>query len=143
MPTLMKKANGERYVPDEKVAEYLALGYSVIDSTGKVLQEPEPTTIEQFRKERHKLTNEITRLQAANLALEAENAAKDQRIQELEKALSEACKQQDEAKGAETASYSAEEPSEQAEQSNSAPESKTADKAVSDAKKPKSRAAAQ
>lgn len=136
MPTLMKKANGERYVPDEKVAEYLALGYSVIDSTGKVLQEPEPTTIEQFRKERRKLTDQIARLQD-------DNAAKDQRIQELEKALGEACKQQDEAKGAETASYSAEEPSEQVGQSNSAPESETADKAVSGAKKPKSRATAQ
>lgn len=143
MPTLMKKANGERYVPDEKVAEYLALGYSVIDSTGKVLQEPEPTTIEQFRKECHKLTNEITRLQAANLALETENAAKDQRIQELEKALVATHNQQDEAEGAETASYSAEEPSEQAGQSNSAPESETADKAVSGAKKRNSRTAAQ
>lgn len=48
-PVRMRKANGERLVPPEKVAEYLELGYSVIDSEGHVVKRPDPKTPAEFK----------------------------------------------------------------------------------------------
>lgn len=48
-PVRMRKANGERLVPPEKVAEYLELGYSVIDSEGHVIKRPDPKTPAEFK----------------------------------------------------------------------------------------------
>lgn len=82
MSVLMKKGNGERQVPEEKVAEFLALGYSVIDSEGKVLVEAEPTNLAEYkaaltkaRKERDEykaaLDEALARAETAEKALEA------------------------------------------------------------------------
>lgn len=74
MATLMKRGNGERLVPDEKVAEFLEMGYSVIDSHGKVLVQAEPSTVPQFKALVNDLKRQIVSLNAKVQVLEAENS---------------------------------------------------------------------
>lgn len=64
MATLMKKGNGERLVPDEKVAEFLEMGYSAIDDLGQVLIQAKPTTIADYKSLVSKLQQENAALQA-------------------------------------------------------------------------------
>ncbi len=64
MATLMKKGNGERLVPDEKVAEFLEMGYSAIDDLGRVLIQAKPTTIADYKALVSKLQQENAALQA-------------------------------------------------------------------------------
>lgn len=72
MAILIKKGNGERLVPEEKMAEFLELGYSVIDSSGKVLINPKPTTIADYKSLVKKLEYEKAALQADYEALKQE-----------------------------------------------------------------------
>ena len=63
MSVRVRRANGERIVPDEKVAEYLEMGYSVLDDQGNVVKRPEPKTIPEFKAviaEKDKLISELS-----------------------------------------------------------------------------------
>ena len=83
MATRMIRGNGERLVPDEKVTEFLKLGYSVIDDQGNVTVEAEPSTIPQYKALVEKLRKE-------NEALKLEKAEAEKELA----ALREAAKQQ-------------------------------------------------
>ena len=76
---IVKKANRERIVPEEKVNEFLALGYSLIDNDGNVLKKGTAQTKDDFRValkeaqiENAELHAEIVRLKNENDALHAE-----------------------------------------------------------------------
>lgn len=69
---LMKRANGECMVPEEKVTEFLAMGYSVIDLEGHVLVEAEPSTLPECKLKIKKLNAEIEALKAENELLKNE-----------------------------------------------------------------------
>lgn len=60
----VKKANAEYRVPDEKLEEYLALGYCQIDEHGGLIKESKAQGTAA-------LMAEVERLQAQNAALEA------------------------------------------------------------------------
>lgn len=49
MAIRVKRANGERLIPDDKMTEYLAMGYSVIDDQGHVIAKPDPKTPAEFK----------------------------------------------------------------------------------------------
>lgn len=49
MSVRVRRANGERIIPDEKVAEYLEMGYSVLDAKDNVVKRPEPKTIPELK----------------------------------------------------------------------------------------------
>lgn len=131
MPTLMIKGNGERLVPDEKVTEYLEMGYSVIDRDGKVIKKPKPTTPAEFNEIVHAYEQEIAQKDEAILALTADNNM-------LKAALADLTKQhhgEPEAETAENGEYSAEEAADEVTHANSAPESETPQKGNSVTKK--------
>ena len=76
---LVKRANCERIVPDEKVNEFLALGYSLIDKDGTVLKKGKAQSKEDLlvaykdsQAENAELHAEIVRLKNENDALHAE-----------------------------------------------------------------------
>lgn len=71
----MIKGNAEHLVPDEKVTEFLKMGYSVIDSDGKVLVEAEPSTIPQYKALVASLRNQVKALEEKVAALEEQNTA--------------------------------------------------------------------
>ena len=124
MPTLMKKANGERLVPDEKVAEYLEMGYSVIAPDGKVLEKPRPTTPAEFAQIIREKDAIIAALAADNAMLKAALADATQRVQ-TELATDTA----------ENGAYEAEEAADTPDPANSAPETEMPQKGNSVAKK--------
>ena len=131
MPTLMKKANGERLVPDEKVTEYLEMGYSVIAPDGKVLEKPKPTTPAEFAEVIRDYENLILEKNAAIVALTADNNM-------LRAALADVTKPVQTEAVAETVgngSYRVEEAADEADPANSAPETETPQKGNSGAKK--------
>ncbi len=76
---LVKRANCERIVPDEKVNEFLALGYSLIDKNGTVLKKGKAQSKEDLlvaykdaQAENTELHAEIVRLKEENDSLHAE-----------------------------------------------------------------------
>ena len=75
MSVLVRRGNGELLIPDEKMAEYLSMGYSVIDSNGKVLVEAEPSTIPQYKTLVADLRNQVRDLKAQVAVLEEQNTA--------------------------------------------------------------------
>lgn len=75
MSVLVRRGNGELLIPDEKMAEYLSMGYSVIDSNGKVLVEAEPTTVPQYKELVATLRRQVKDLQTQVAVLEEQNTA--------------------------------------------------------------------
>lgn len=75
MSVLVRRGNGELLIPDEKMAEYLSMGYSVIDSNGKVLVEAEPSTIPQYKALVASLRKQVRDLKAQVAVLEEQNTA--------------------------------------------------------------------
>lgn len=139
MPTLMKKANGERLVPDEKVAEYLEMGYSVINSDGEVLKEPAPTTPAQFRKIMHDYDMQLLAKDDTIAALTAENNTLKETLASLTKPVTD----ESAADTVENGAYKPEEAADTVSPANSAPQSETAQKGVSGAKNRKPAKAAE
>lgn len=98
---IVKKGNAEYRVPDEKLDEYLAMGYSQIDESGKVIREPGKRGEAALREKVSALETELTRLVEVNAALREqiaaleagsaemgkENAALQERMAELQKEI--------------------------------------------------------
>ena len=61
---LVRKANTELTVPEEKVSEYLAMGYSEINSKGEVVKAPTLETVEVFKARAEKAEKEVEKLKA-------------------------------------------------------------------------------
>ena len=62
---IIKRANVEMRVPEDRVPEYLEQGYSEIDSTGKVIQQCEPQTLEDYKRYVVELKTRIAELEKA------------------------------------------------------------------------------
>lgn len=62
---IVKRANVEMRVPEDRVQEYLEQGYSEIDSTGKVVQQCEPQTLEDYKRYVVELKARIAELEKA------------------------------------------------------------------------------
>lgn len=71
----MRKANGERLVPFEKVTEYLEMGYSVLDDKGNVVQRPKASTVPELKAQVAELEKENAALKARLCELEAAQEA--------------------------------------------------------------------
>ena len=71
--TRVKLGGRELTIPDDRVAEYLEQGYSVIDAKGNTLQTGKILTYEQAITENNKLTAQNKRLKVAYDSLTAEN----------------------------------------------------------------------
>lgn len=71
---LVKKANCERVISEEKLKEYLELGYSLIDKKGTILQKGKAQTKDDLRVAFNEATAENAALKKENEALKAENA---------------------------------------------------------------------
>lgn len=80
MPKMIK-ANKELNVADEKVVEFLKLGYSQIDEDGKIVKVGEATDLKDIKAENDTLK--------AKLAEYQENAEKIEKVAELEAKLAE------------------------------------------------------
>lgn len=93
--TRVKLGGRELSIADEQVAEYLAKGYSVIDSSGSVLAFGKCATYEQAIKEVNRLTDENKRLRISNGNLEVAMQEYIKMLEELKKenkTLAEAAK---------------------------------------------------
>lgn len=75
MSVLVRKGNGERLIPDEKMTEFLEMGYSVINSKGEVIVEAVPSTVPQYKALVNRLQKENESLKDQIATLEKEKAA--------------------------------------------------------------------
>ncbi|MCE9656522.1 hypothetical protein [Clostridium celatum] len=71
MKIVMKK-NKQLQVPDEKLEEFLALGYNEIDSEGKVVSVGKATTLAAYEAENNMLKAENAQLKEEIEKLKAE-----------------------------------------------------------------------
>lgn len=72
----MERQNVVTYVDDSKVEKYLSLGYTEVDSTGKVLRRNTAQTVEGLQMALTQATEEIERLNNKIAHLEEELAKK-------------------------------------------------------------------
>ena len=82
---LVKRANCERIVPDEKVNEFLALGYSLIDKDGTVLKKGKAQSKEDLLVAYKDAQAENADLKAENVKLKEENDSLKAEIEALNK----------------------------------------------------------
>lgn len=86
---LMIKANCEKKVPEEKVGEFLELGFSLLDENGTVVKEGKPQNKNDFMRENATLKKDLATITKENYALVEENNALKAKVDELTIALAE------------------------------------------------------
>lgn len=86
---IMVKANCEQKVPEEKVDEFLELGYSLLDENGKVLEKGKPQSKDDFMIANANLKKDLDAALAENEILIKENAELKKQVKELNAALAE------------------------------------------------------
>lgn len=86
---IMVKANCERKVPEEKVKEFLELGYSLLNDEGKIVEEGKPQSKNDFMLANAALKEELNAALAENENLVKENAELKKQVEELNAALAE------------------------------------------------------
>ena len=71
---IMKKGNCEKVVDEDKVNEFIELGYSLLDEKGEVIKFGEPQSKDDFRTENKelKVQNEELKVQNDEYATEIE-----------------------------------------------------------------------
>ena len=72
------KKNKELIVADEKLQEFIDMGYTQIDEKGKVIKAGKVNTIAAYQAENTQLKEEIEKLKAENVKLNKELESKDQ-----------------------------------------------------------------
>ncbi|EKY23890.1 hypothetical protein [Clostridium celatum] len=72
------KKNKELIVADEKLQEFIDMGYTQIDEKGKVIKAGKVNTIAAYQAENTQLKEEIDKLKAENIKLKKELESKDQ-----------------------------------------------------------------
>ncbi len=72
------KKNKELIVTDEKLQEFIDMGYTQIDEKGKVIKAGKVNTIAAYQAENTQLKEEIEKLKAENVKLKKELESKDQ-----------------------------------------------------------------
>ena len=72
------KKNKELIVADEKLQEFIDMGYTQIDEKGKVIKAGKVNTIAAYQAENTQLKEEIEKLKAENIKLKKELESKDQ-----------------------------------------------------------------
>ena len=72
------KTNKELIVADEKLQEFIDMGYTQIDEKGKVIKAGKVNTIAAYQAENTQLKEEIEKLKAENVKLKKELESKDQ-----------------------------------------------------------------
>lgn len=80
---LVRRGNCEYTIADGLVEEYLAKGYSLLDSTGKVIREKTPESIAEHKAK-------IEALEQANAELQAKNEELTKEIETLRAAATSA-----------------------------------------------------
>lgn len=89
MSVLVKKGNNERVIAEEKLPEFLKMGYSHIDKTGKVIKKGEAQTAGDLRAAYAEATKEVTALtkqvEELNEKLDAANKENDELKAEIER----------------------------------------------------------
>ena len=70
---LVVKGNTEFTIPEEKIEEYINMGYSLIDNDGTVIRTGRPKTADDFNHVISELTAEVKKLTADNRVLTEEN----------------------------------------------------------------------
>jgi len=88
--TKVKLGGRELTIPDDRVAEYLEQGYSVIDARGNTLQVGKILTYEQALTENNKLAAQNKRLKAAHDSLVIENQRLNDDIEKLKSEIEKA-----------------------------------------------------
>lgn len=90
MSVLVKKGNSERVIAEEKLPEFLKMGYSHIDKSGKVIKKGEAQTASDLRaayaeatKEVAALTKQVEELSDELDVVKKENEALKEQIIEL------------------------------------------------------------
>ena len=72
------KKNKELIVADEKLQEFIDMGYTQIDEKGKVIKAGKVNTLAAYQAENTQLKEEIDKLKAENIKLKKELESKDQ-----------------------------------------------------------------
>ena len=72
------KKNKELIVTDEKLQEFIDMGYTQIDEKGKVIKAGKVNTIAAYQAENTQLKEEIEKLKTENVKLKKELESKDQ-----------------------------------------------------------------
>lgn len=84
---IMKKGNCEKVVDEDKVNEFIELGYSLLDEKGEVIKFGEPQSKDDFRTENKELKVQNEELKKQNDEYAAEIEKLNKQIEELNSAL--------------------------------------------------------
>lgn len=71
MPKVLK-GNKQLTVAEEKVGEFLQLGYSLIDEKGNIVKAGEATSLKELKEENNTLKAELAKLKAENYNLKSQ-----------------------------------------------------------------------
>lgn len=80
---IMKKGNCEKVVDEDKVNEFIELGYSLLDEKGEVIKFGEPQSKDDFRTENKELKVQNEELKKQNDEYAAEIEKLNEQIEEL------------------------------------------------------------
>lgn len=72
MPVVMKE-NKQLTIAEDKINEFLELGYSLLDKEGKIIKTGQATDLKSIKAENDTLKAELTKLKAENEKLKKEN----------------------------------------------------------------------
>lgn len=75
MPKVLK-GNKQLTVAEEKVGEFLQLGYSLIDEEGNIIKPGVATSLKELKDENSTLKAELTKVKAENEDLKAQLGSK-------------------------------------------------------------------
>lgn len=80
---IMKKGNCEKVVDEDKVNEFIELGYSLLDEKGEVIKFGEPQSKDDFRTENKELKVQNEELKKQNNEYAAEIEKLNEQIEKL------------------------------------------------------------
>lgn len=80
---IMKKGNCEKVVDEDKVNEFIELGYSLLDEKGEVIKFGEPQSKDDFRTENKELKVQNEELKKQNDEYAAEIEKLNEQIEKL------------------------------------------------------------
>lgn len=84
---IMKKGNCEKVVDEDKVNEFIELGYSLLDEKGEVIKFGEPQSKDDFRTENKELKVQNEELKKQNDEYAAEIKKLKEQIEKLNLAV--------------------------------------------------------
>lgn len=82
---IVKKGNKEITVPEMQKTSYLAMGYSVLNENGEIVETGKATNLKDLKMENETLKAELIKVKDENKKLKSKNTKLEKEVNELKK----------------------------------------------------------